>query len=168
MKRIRPNVKIISRPFTFAPAVDVFFLLLIFFMISSSVTFWPGTKVETEVKLPRARTYEMMAAQKLIITITSSGDLFFNSKPMRDIEELERELSERVRQNTNVQPGEGDGGAPRTHRPMIVLRADRRNPYERIIQIESLARDLNLDVYHLLDPSGRRSDDAPILYEDAQ
>lgn len=155
MMRIRPTVKIIAKPFTLVPAVDVFFLLLVFFTISSSYTFWPGEKVETAVRLPASQLATMSVADKLIITITSSGDLFFNSKPMASINDLERELREIVRAGQAAAPGEGDVAASPSRRPLVVLRADRRIAYERIVQIENLTRGLNLDVYEMLDPSRR-------------
>jgi len=155
MTRIRTNVKIITKPFTLVPMVDVFFLLLVFFTISSSVTFWPGEKVETAVRLPASQLATMSVADKLIITITSSGDLFFNSKPMANINDLERELREIVRAGQAAAPGEGDAAAGRSRRPLVVLRADRQIAYERILQIETLTRELNLDVYEMLDPSSR-------------
>ncbi len=152
--KIKPTVKIISNPFSLVPVIDVFFLLLVLFTISSSVTFWPGQKVETEVRLPTTRLATMSVADKLIVTITNSGDLFFNSKPMADIEDLERELRELVR--ASQQEGAGDeGSAHRSRRPMLVLRADRRLPFEQIVQVELLARELNLDVFVMLDPSSR-------------
>lgn len=152
MTRIRPNVKIICDPFVLVPMVDVFFLLLIFFTLSSSVTFWPGGKVETEVRLPAAQLASMTVAEKLIITITSSGDLFFNSKPMANLNDLERELRKIVTVPSGAQSATGH----HTRRPMVVLRADRRIPYQKIVEIENLTRGLNLDVYEMLDPSSRK------------
>jgi biopolymer transport protein ExbD len=166
MTRIKPNVKAIAKPFTVVPAVDVFFLLLIFFMISSSVTFWPGRKVETEVKLPAVRATNISVADKLIITITSSGDLFFNSKPMGSLEELERELRELVRESTNAEANDQAEGVRRGRRPLVVLRADGGTPYERIAQIEALASELNLDVYELLGGNGGQNNSLPILERD--
>jgi len=152
MTRIRPNVKVISKPFVLVPVVDVFFLLLIFFTISSSYTFWPGSKVETEVSLPASELAAMAVTEKLIITITNSGNLFFNSKPMANLNDLERELRKIV-----TVPSEAQGTADhRPRRPMVVLRADRRIPYEKIVEIETLTRGLNLDVYEMLDPSSRK------------
>ena len=53
--------------------LDLFFILLIFFLIGNSVVFWPGTQVETSLSLPRTAQAEMHEADKLIITITRSG-----------------------------------------------------------------------------------------------
>ena len=54
--RIKTNLKVVAGPLELTPLVDVVFLLLIFFMISSSLVFWPGTQVDTEVELPRSQT----------------------------------------------------------------------------------------------------------------
>jgi len=165
MTRIKPNVKAISNPFSLVPAVDVFFLLLVPFMISSSVTFWPGSKVDTEVRLPAARVSSLSVADKLIVTVTSSGDLFFNSKPMASIEELEAELRELLRQSATP-AGENQPPAAPGRRPMIGLRADRRNTYARIIEILSLARELNVDVYQMVNPGGTNKSTTPVLEND--
>jgi len=165
MTRIKPNVKAISKPFSLVPAVDVFFLLLVPFMISSSVTFWPGSKVDTEVRLPKARVRSLSVADKLIVTVTSSGDLFFNSKPMANIEELEAELRELLRQSATP-AGETQPPTTPGRRPMIGLRADHRNTYGRIVQILSLGRELNVDVYQMVDPGGTDKSPPPVLEND--
>jgi biopolymer transport protein ExbD len=132
--------------------VDVVFLLLIFFIISSSMVFWPGTRVETEVELPKSRVVSMSAADKLVITITRSDLLFFNDNPI-SWDELERELNEVVVRSRVVNRRRSDDEIDTTVRtPQVVLRADRRIPYEKIIEITSLARTLGLDVYLVTDP----------------
>jgi biopolymer transport protein ExbD len=129
------------------PLINVVFLLLIFFMLSSSMVFQAGIPVE----LPVAAQPEMRAAEKLIATVTANGLLFFNDKPL-DWDDLERELRGVVHDRREVlsrrQPeGAGDGGL------LLVLRADRSAPYARVVEIMALARAQNLGVYLVTDPS---------------
>ena len=153
--RIKTNLKVVAGPLELTPLVDVVFLLLIFFMISSSLVFWPGMKVDTEVELPPARTNSMPAADKLIITITRAGLLFFNDKPVQ-WEGLEGQLHELVRSSRVVsgRRGGGSGGRGSAARrpPLVVLRADQSIKYGKIVQVMSLARSLGLGVYLVTDP----------------
>ena len=162
--RIRTNLRVMSGPLDLTPLVDVVFLLLIFFMISSSLVFWPGMQVDTEVQLPEGRTNSMTAADKLIITITRSDLLFFNDKPVQ-WEELERELHELVRSSRLAS---GKRGEP-YRAPLVVLRADRSIPYGKIVQVMSLARSLGLGVYLVTDyESNGRPGDRRLLRDDVQ
>jgi biopolymer transport protein ExbD len=84
---------------------------------------------------------------------------------MASIEELETELRELLRQSATPA---GNTPSPATpgRRPMIGLRADRRNTYARIIQILSLGRELNVDVYQMVDPGGADKDAKRVLEND--
>ena len=159
--RIKTNLRVVAGPLELTPLVDVVFLLLIFFMISSSLVFWPGTKVDTEVELPPARTNSMTAADKLIITITRAGLLFFNDKPVQwegrgDQLGLEGQLRLLVSSSQRVsgRRGGGSGGSGSAARrpPLVVLRADQSIEYGKIVQVMSLARSLGLGVYLVTDP----------------
>ena len=150
---IQTRLKPVSGPLDLTPLVDVLFLLLIFFMLSSSLVFQPGIPVT----LPRARVTGVTAAEKIVVTITNTDQsaelLFFNDKPV-DWDELERELSELVYSSrmTTAKRVSGSAGADqgeleRQRSPLIVLRADTRVPYGRIVEVMALARSLNLGVY---------------------
>lgn len=146
--RTEPTLTVVSGKVDIVPLVDVVFLLLIFFLISSSLVFQPGVPVE----LPKSYTDSMRAAEKIVVTITKTGLLFFNDNPV-EWEELERELREIVHNRVMMEarsPGTGDVHAgPFT--PMLVLRADASVTYEKIIQVMSLARSLDLGVYLVTD-----------------
>jgi len=167
--RIKPTVKIVSGPLSLAPLVDVVFLLLIFFMISSSLVFWPGTKVETKVNLPRSRTNSMSAADKLIVTMTRSDLLFFNDSPVSwdDLELMLREAVRRSRLATakRTSPDNGNDAVKMLRSPLVVLRADESIPYGKIIEVMSLARSLDLGVYLVTDQQPARKATPRILGE---
>ncbi len=62
--------------FSYASLTDIVFLLLIFFLLSSSFVIQPGIKVQ----LPRAETGEPQTERQVIITITEGNELFFNNE----------------------------------------------------------------------------------------
>jgi len=156
MKR-RTTLKVLAGPIEPTALIDVVFLLLIFFMISSSLVFWPGTRVHTRLELPRAYAADMTAADKIIITLNypgpGSGDdtglLFLNDMPV-DWPELKNKLAEMARESrlgARKRAGLDSKAKARLRAPVVVLRADRRISYEKIVQVITLARSLGLDVY---------------------
>lgn len=171
MTQTKTHVKVISGLPSLIPLVDVFFLLLVFFMISNSLVFWPGTKVETKVHLPRSRVNSMSVADKIVITITSSEHLFFNDRNI-PWEDLERELRELVRESRLASMSRGglteNEEVKRARSPLVVLRADEGIPYTRVVDVMSLARLLGLNVYLVTEPSSENGGKAqPILGSDA-
>ncbi|MFH1552183.1 MAG: biopolymer transporter ExbD [Candidatus Omnitrophota bacterium] len=69
-----------------APLIDVVFLLLIFFMLTSSFIFQPGIRVN----LPRAVTSEVLHKELLIVTITEDNEVFINERPVSGDELVSR------------------------------------------------------------------------------
>ncbi|MDP2923310.1 MAG: biopolymer transporter ExbD [Candidatus Omnitrophota bacterium] len=67
-----------------APLIDCIFLLLIFFMLTSSFIAIPGINV----KLPRAITSEDMNPQALTVVISSEDIIYIQDKPitLKDVE----------------------------------------------------------------------------------
>lgn len=142
--RIKPNVRVFAGKIDVVPLINVVFLLLIFFMISSSLVFQPGIPVE----LPIAVNPAMNTVDKLVITITRSDLLFFNDKPVQ-WDELERELRELVLQSklASARRTGANAGAAAPRAPLVVLRADKNTAYNRVMQVMAMARSLNLGVY---------------------
>jgi len=64
------------RTIDIAPLIDVVFLLLIFFMLTSSFIFQPGIKVN----LPRAITSEMLSEENAVISITAENLIYYRQK----------------------------------------------------------------------------------------
>jgi biopolymer transport protein ExbD len=136
--------------------ISLFFILIIIFMISNSVVFWTGTKVETSLSLPTVHSVELNVADKMIITITRSGEIFFNEQSL-DWHELQRELGERVRES-RIAMAKASGVSPdrladtTQAAPMVIVRADKNISYETISRVMDLARSLDLNVYLAADP----------------
>jgi len=69
-----------------APLIDVVFLLLIFFMLTSSFVFQPGIRVN----LPKAVTSEVLHKELLIVTINGQNEVFINERPVSSDELVSR------------------------------------------------------------------------------
>ena len=153
MIRWRANIEYDSGQYPWVALLDVFFILLILILLSNSVVFWPGTKLETSFSLPKSSSAKLQEADKLIITVTRSGQIFFNEKEL-DWHGLEQELGERVLESaqafTNRHHLEEDADAP-TRKPAIVLRADKDITYDTLNKIITLARSKNLGVFLVTD-----------------
>jgi biopolymer transport protein ExbD len=98
-----------------ASLVDVLFLLLIFFMVTSAFVEQPNIKLE----LPSTRHSEVSKIDNMILTIARDGKLFLQDRPV-DKKNLEKELR-RVILDT------GD--------EVLVLKADKFVPYGVVIDI---------------------------------
>ncbi len=69
-----------------APLIDVVFLLLIFFMLTSSFIFQPGIRVN----LPKAVTSEALHKEVLVVVIAETNDVFINERPVERDELVSR------------------------------------------------------------------------------
>ena len=75
--------KTLSTRLDATPMADTVFLLLIFFMLSTSFVIQPGI----QVRLPKAVTSEIQLKKDLVLTITAENILFLNEQPIT-LEEL--------------------------------------------------------------------------------
>ncbi len=98
-----------------ASLVDVLFLLLIFFMVTSAFVEQPNIKLE----LPSTRHSEVSKIENMVLTIARDGELFIQDRPVEK-KDLEKELR-RVILDT------GD--------EVLVLKADKFVPYGVVIDI---------------------------------
>ncbi len=106
-----------------APLIDVVFLLLIFFMLTSSFVFQPGIRVN----LPRAVTSEVLKKEVLVINVTDSDRIFINEREV-SLEELSSRITVAA---GSAQP--------------VLIRADKDAGLGRVIEIWDLCRMADLD-----------------------
>ena len=132
-RRIRPRLKPIHGAPDLIPFINVFFLLLVFFMIGSS--FVPISGIP--VNLPEAPEVSNYSARKYIITLDRNGRIYFNDEVVDNLKQLRGKLRAFVSRNIDGQ------------RDAIVLRADRSNSFETISQIMALAEELHLNMFIL-------------------
>ena len=105
-----------------APLIDVVFLLLIFFMLTSSFIFQPGIRVN----LPRAITSEVLHKELLIVTITDSNEVFVDERPVGS-EELVSRIS--------VASGQGQP---------VLIQADKKANLGKVIEIWDICRQMDI------------------------
>lgn len=111
-KRKRPAINITS-------LIDVMFLLLIFFMVSTTFAEHPGIKLE----LPAASTAEPSKLEPLTLAIDKKGRMFLNNLPIKE-KELYAELK--------TIAGKADSS--------LVLKADKGVPYGYVIRAMDISR----------------------------
>ncbi len=112
------------------PMLGVLFLLLIFFMLSSSFVQVSGIKVD----LPEIGTKGTLGVEKFIITVTMTeggSEIYFNEKVV-SWETLKQELANVSNYSTSA---------------TVVLRADQKTPFGIISKIMSIAEKANLSVF---------------------
>lgn len=97
------------------PLIDIVFLLLIFFMLTSHFLLDEGIKID----LPPARTSEVESTRDLVIFLESDGRILFQDQVVR-IEDIESLLSAELQQD----PGQ-----------TVMIRADRAVILEKAVGI---------------------------------
>ena len=101
-----------------APLIVIVFLLLVFFMLTSSFIFQPGIKIN----LPKALTSEVIQKENLIIVITDGNNLHIDER-LVDMEELSSRLKI----------------ASRESKP-VLIKADRKASLGKVVEIWDLCR----------------------------
>ncbi|MCB1194997.1 biopolymer transporter ExbD [bacterium] len=104
------------------PLIDVLFLLLIFFMVSS--TFRENQAID--VTLPSAATAELKESDETIVTIDRNGTIYIDSEEIA-YDELNREL-------TGVFMKKGETN--------LIMRADENVPYKVVVYVMDTARSI--------------------------
>jgi biopolymer transport protein ExbD len=105
-----------------APLIDVIFLLLIFFMLTSSFILQPGIKVN----LPKAVTSEVLQRELLIVTVTDENLVFIDDRPV-----TQDELISRI-----------DLAAKQDH--PLLIRSDKQADVGKVIEIWDICRRKNV------------------------
>ncbi|MFH1878125.1 MAG: biopolymer transporter ExbD [Candidatus Omnitrophota bacterium] len=105
-----------------APLIDVVFLLLIFFMLTSSFIFQPGIRVN----LPKAVTSEVLHRELLVVTITEKNEVFIGERPVDSDELLSR-----------IAVASRDGQS-------LLIKADKDSDLGKVIEIWDKCRQLDI------------------------
>jgi len=105
-----------------APLIDVVFLLLIFFMLTSSYIFQPGIKIN----IPKAVTSEVVQEKNLIITISKEGLIYLNQH-LLSLDQLKVHLAKLANEE----------------RPLLI-KADRNASLGKVVQIWDMSREAGL------------------------
>lgn len=102
------------------PLIDVLFILIIFFTISSTFLEQPGIKLE----LPKARSSETQKVDKAVLYIDANGDLFFMNQPVT-LENLGEKLNSAMETNINKS---------------LIISADKNVHHGLVVRVMDIAR----------------------------
>ena len=105
-----------------APLIDVIFLLLIFFMLTSSFIFQPGIRVN----LPRAVTSEVLHRDLIVAVVTAGNEVYIDERPV-DMEELSSRVSLAAREGRS-----------------LLIKADKGADLGRVIEVWDICRQVDM------------------------
>ncbi len=109
-----------------APMIDVVFLMLIYFMLTSSFILHPGIRVT----LPKASTSQRLSASQIVITLTKDHLIYLDEELI-----TLKALKERLRRKA--------GGKP------VLINADRHAYVDKLIQLWDMCRDAGYAEIHI-------------------
>ncbi len=116
-RRLKPQVNV-----NLVPMIDVVFQLVIFFMVSSTFILTPGITII----FPASTTSEPVAMSKIVVTVVSREEVYFN-KEKYGIRELDEKLSSITEEE-------------RSGIKTVVLEGDRGISYSLLIEVLDLLR----------------------------
>lgn len=116
--KFKRRLKIEKGMIDLTPMVNVFFLLFVFFLFTSSFIFQPGIKVS----LPKAVTSEVMQLDNVTITVTKDDKIYLEDRQITT-----EELASRLKILAKEKMG-------------LLIKADNRAPLGRIVEIWDACR----------------------------
>lgn len=116
--KFRTRVKIEKGTLDLTPLVNVFFLLLIFFMFTSSFIFQPGIKVD----LPKTVTSEVVQQETATVIITKDDKVYLDDREIT-MEELNSKLDMIAKMKIG-----------------LLVKADSRASHGRIVEVWDMCR----------------------------
>jgi len=109
-----------------APMIDIVFLLLIFFMVASTLNM---NEVQTTIQLPGTNTVEGKSIKEIVLYITKEGQVFLEKKKI-GWEQLPDILYECLTENETKE---------------VTVYADREADFQYIVNMLDLANQLKID-----------------------
>ena len=107
---------------TFNPIslTDIIFLLLVFFLLSSTFVLQPGVKVQ----LPTTTTRDISSEKSVVISLTKDGTIYLNDNPVNKLE-----LTAQLRQKLLA-----------VGNPIVVLRLDKNVSVEKLVEVMDISK----------------------------
>ena len=118
--RFRRHYSITKGQLNLTPLIDMIFLQLIYFMLTSSFIMQPGIKIN----LPQAATAETVTEKEIMVSISREGALFHGDSPVT-LEELERILYRQASLEKNT---------------TLIVKGDRKAEHGTVVYVMDLAR----------------------------
>jgi biopolymer transport protein ExbD len=159
MLRLHTNLKQISPIVVVSPLFDVLFLLLIFFVVYSSMVFQPGIPVELPESLDKNMRQVVIPTRKMVLVISKQRDtdgrqlMYFNNKVIR-LEEFEQVFVEAISENRELRKAYLSS-VSQQERPVLILMADKSTPHGTVSRIRALASSHKITVFDIYDGSGK-------------
>lgn len=119
-----------------APLIDVVFLLLIFFMVTTTFKDEVGIKIQ----LPETQSGSTVEKQALTLVIDAGGLFYINDRQasIKDPDTLRDDLRRAVDETRQVSDGRAPGELP------LVLVADAQTPHQAVMTALDVASQLGL------------------------
>ena len=128
--QVKTKLKIFSGLPSLVLYFCVFFILLVFFMLSSNFVPLRGVEVE----LPRSGGRFLYTSRNYVVTIDKDSRIYFNDAAVSGADELKRQLSESLNAR---------GFQPDKER--VIIRCDVRAPLTAVAEVLSVAEELNVN-----------------------
>ena len=138
MRRDRKRNKIVIN---ITSLIDVIFLLLIFFLVTTTFSEQPSLKID----LPRATTSGSGHQDELVLAVTREGNFYLDQKEISRAE-LPELLADAVRHRKE---------------PALVLKADRQVSYGLIVELMDISRRVGMEKIVALTESGENPRGGP-------
>jgi len=119
-----------------APLIDVVFLLLIFFMVTTTFKDEVGIKIQ----LPETQSGSTVEKRALNLVIDAGGLFYINDRqaPIKDPDTLRDDLRRAIDEAREVSDGRAPGELP------LVLMADAQTPHQAVMTALDVASQLGL------------------------
>ncbi len=115
--------------------IDVLFLLLIFFMVSSTFIEQPGMKLE----LPESESSTIEKIKELVLEIRQDGSIFLNESPVI-LDSLEKNFKKLL---------------PALESPSLILKADKTVPHGTVVKVMDKAKISGLEKLIIATKTGK-------------
>lgn len=109
-------------PLDIAPLIDVVFLLLIFFLLTSSFIVQPGIRVN----LPKAVTSEVVQERSLVVLVTGENLVYLGDR-LVTLADLRTALTKAAKEQTQM-----------------LIKADRGASLGRVVEVWDLCREVGI------------------------
>ncbi|MBI4418192.1 MAG: biopolymer transporter ExbD [Ignavibacteriales bacterium] len=106
--------------FSYSSLTDIVFLLLIFFLLSSSFVLQTGIKVQ----LPKSATAEQQSQSQIVITVTADGRIYLNAEQI-SADALGARLAPLVTRDPDK---------------MVIIKADQSVSLQSAVQVMDIAK----------------------------
>lgn len=122
----RTKVPIRNMDINLTPLVDVVLQLVLFFMVTTQFAVLPGLKL-TLPTVDREAKVHLLKSERLEITLTASGEVFFETEPI----------------TLKLLPYHLERSGASGDEVVMVITADREVPYGRVIEVMDSLRQNN-------------------------